>query len=418
MKASSFYDIIIVGGGVVGAGLAAALAPYSKRIALIDAGRLHQNDPRLFALNISSCHFLKNIGIWPALSQHAAPIDQVHVSHQGHFGTVRLSKEDISVNALGYVIPAYVIESALYEKLEALEKNPAGQFIFYRPAKLKSLSQTNNQATLTITTASGDEVLQTSLVIGCDGTNSTVRSEANIATQKFEYQQSALVVKTALQRSHRSIAYERFSADGAIAMLPLIGNECATIWTASHALIAEQIAVDEKTFIANLQKEFGYRLGKLLHIGQRHVFPLQMVQAKKPYHQCVYLIGNAAHTLHPIAAQGFNLALYEVAALVEALQAKNNNPLNSAASLTSADLMQVHAHSQRQQKIGTYVSHQLSRLFLSKPSVLGFSLQLGMISFNRLTLVKRKFIKELTGRAQYTPRLLLSANEYENFIQT
>src|SRR5579883_942585 len=219
------YDLIIVGGGLVGAGLAAALP--DKRIALIDAKLPSQDDPRLFALNYGSCQFLQHLGLWPMLAAHAAPIHQVHVSYQGRFGAVRLTREDAHLPTLGHVIPARFIEAALHDKLAS-----SIHITLYRPAKLISLHQQEGRVTLTLDTAIGQKILHAPLVIGADGTESTVRSQLNIPITVVDYHQSAIVTRTTLKRSHHHIAYERFVDNGAIAMLPLVGNECATIWTA------------------------------------------------------------------------------------------------------------------------------------------------------------------------------------------
>ena len=312
------YDLVIVGGGLVGAGLACSLSGLGLSLALIDARQPSANDPRLFALNKSSCQFLTNLGLWPLLAANAAPIQQVHVSHQGRFGAVRLRNSEVGVSSLGHVIPAHYIETALNNTLQNLPS-----LTLYRPALLKTLTQANDIATLTLEQAGEIKTIEASLVIGADGAESFVREQANIPTQTFDYQQCAIVTRTTLQRSHKHIAYERFLKTGAIAMLPLYSeskHECATIWTTEKKHADELMAMTEFEFLQTLQHEFGYRLGRLQQIAARHVFPLRMLRAEKAVEQNVLLLGNALHTLHPIAAQGFNLALYEVAALADGIK--------------------------------------------------------------------------------------------------
>ncbi len=396
-----FFDLVIVGGGLVGAGLAMALRHTELRIALVDARLANSHDPRLFALNSSSCQFLENLGLWPKLAPYATPIHQVHVSYQRHFGAVRLHREEVNLPSLGHVIPAHYIEAALNEALQKTDNTE--RLITYRPATLQSLQQQDHQSRLMLITQNGEKTLWSSLVIGADGTESTVRKQLNMATTIFDYEQSAIVTRTLLNRSHRSIAYERFTALGAIAMLPLTGNECATIWTADSKTITALMMLSDAEFLRVLQQEFGYRLGRLQHIRERHVFPLQMVRAEKAVEQNVFLLGNSAHTLHPIAAQGFNLSLYEVAALAEGILAK----IRRHETFTAIDLQQISKQTQKQRATSIAISHRLSRIFSRDSFLLNILLQCGMVSLDVMTPLKKRFIEGMIGRTGSVPRLLL-----------
>jgi 2-octaprenyl-6-methoxyphenol hydroxylase len=395
------YELVIVGGGLVGAGLACALNRSGMKIALIDARMPSANDPRLFALNKSSCQFLENLNIWQTLSAFAAPIHQVHVSHQGHFGSVRLRREDVDSPFLGHVIPAYRIEEALNTVLTTLDN-----VTLYRPAVLKTLTQDNEVATLVLEENGRSVELQSEIVIGADGAESLVRHQANIQADVVDYQQCAIVTRTMLQRAHHHIAYERFLPTGAIAMLPLASvgaHECATIWTAEKMLASELMNLSDEDFLSALQQQFGYRLGRLQSIEKRHMFPLRMMRAKKAVEKSVVLLGNALHTLHPIAAQGFNLALYEVAALAEGIESALMNQEKISADLL-ASLME---RTQKQQSLSVGVSHRLPQYF-SKPSFLGSLVsQLSMVGLDIATPLKRKFINGMMGRTGLVPRLLL-----------
>lgn len=390
------YDIVIVGGGLVGAGLAAALQASGLHIALVDARMPSNDDPRLFALNAGSCQFLDNLDLWRELQPFASPIHQVHVSRSGHFGAVRLNREDVHLSALGHVIPARYIESALNEKLLLLNN-----VTLYRPATLLALKQDAEIVTLTIKQEAEEQVITGRFVIAADGTFSTVRSLLNIKTNLFDYEQSALVTRTALARPHQQIAYERFQQDGAIAMLPLINQECATIWSASTSRINALMALSENDFLTTLQDSFGYRLGRLQGISKRHIFPLRMVKAEQAVDGRVMLLGNAAHTLHPIAAQGFNLALYEVAILVEMLLEKKQ-------ALAVADLHTASENIKKQQNLSIGVSHGISQVFDQKSPLASIAAQLGMVGLDITTPLKRRFISGIMGRMGRVPSLLLN----------
>lgn len=384
------YDLVIIGGGLVGAGAALALQGSGLKIALVDNRLPSNEDPRLFALNTHSCQFLKYLNLWPKLAPHAAAIHQVHVSHQHHFGTVRLHNEDIGLPELGCVIPAYIIEAAINEQLHHIEQ--------YRPAHLKVLAP-KEKMELTIETESEERTITATLLIGADGTHSTVRKLVNVNTSLFDYEQSALVTRTRLSRPHHHIAYERFTSQGAIAMLPLndpsLGSHCcATIWTADHAMIKQLMALSDHEFLNTLQQEFGYRLGRFQTTAKRHTYPLQKVKAEKPISKNVFLIGNAAHTLHPIAAQGFNLALFEVGLIVEAIQ----KHVKQKESLNSLDLTAISEQLKPFEKRSVNFSHLLSQLFLTKSVLRKKALQLGMMGLNYGAPLKKQFIKQMIGK--------------------
>lgn len=396
------YDLIIVGGGLVGASFASALKRTTLRIALIDARLPSSDDPRLFALNASSCQFLANLDCWQQLQEHACAIEQVHVSHQGHFGAVRLHHQDVNLSALGNVVPARYIEAALNAALTT-----QANLTVYRPARLTALTQTDDMASITIDVDGTIMQLQSAVVIGADGTASTVRELANIAVNKVDYAQSAIVTRIGIKRSHQHIAYERFYQHGALAMLPLGTHECASILSAEQSEIKRMSALSDEAYLAEIQAIFGYRLGRLQSVAKRHTFPLQLLCAKSAHEKCVLLLGNAAHTVHPIAAQGFNLALYEAAVLAEGIQASSLR----GESITAAALLTMLNHSKMQQKISVKVSHYLAQLFSSQSSLASLLLSAGMTGFNLATPLKNKFINVMTGRAGRVPALLLAQTE-------
>lgn len=369
-------DVVIVGGGLVGASLACALSHTKLTVALIDSTVVStQSDPRLIALNYHSVSFFKKIGIWEKLAPYATPIKTVHVSHRGHFGKAEMHATDLNLSELGFLVPAKYINTVLYASIPTT--------ILLAPATLTNLEQHSEYASLTIHTAEGQQTLQTQLVVAADGTHSTVRELLQIPSTTFDYQQKAIVTMTELNRHHCNIAYERFTHSGAIAMLPLAGNQVATIWTDADKTIDGLLAMDDEAFLATLQNHFGYRLGRLCQIQQRFVFPLKRVIAAQQIVQRTILIGNAAHTIHPIAAQGLNLALLEIAELAEYFNAKPSKKISLPVELRST----------QQQNQTIKLSHRLSWIFSTDVFLFNQSRQLGLFALDACLPLKRRFAK-------------------------
>lgn len=388
------FDVIIIGGAMVGATLACALGQSDLKIALIEAAPFHPTHPdtRLIALTASSCCLLDNLGIWSTLLSQATPIQQVHVSQQGRFGITRISAQEIGLSTLGHVVPAQDINNAL---LAALQETKNIHLIY--SATLQSLIQDAESVTISVKTTSGTQEYTADVLIGADGSHSTVRQLLAIPTQKIDHHQSAIVTTTELNREHKNIAYERFQKQGAIAMLPLIGNRVGTVWTAANKIIDQLMQLDEREFLRELQQQFGYRLGRLQHSSQRATYPLVMQYAEQQNKENVLLIGNAAHTLYPIAAQGLNLAFYEVARLTEYLLAQT--------SLKNC-IQKFPAH-HSQQNFSKTISNGLLELFSNDFLLLSVARQVGMVGFDICTTAKKHFTDAILARKDHVPKLLL-----------
>ncbi|MCE3238723.1 MAG: ubiH [Gammaproteobacteria bacterium] len=388
------FDIVIIGGGMVGATLACALSNSALRIALVDAAPVTSmnDDKRLIALNDSNCHLFDNLGIWTMLAPFGAPIKQVHVSRQGHFGITRIHATELGLDTLGYVVPACDINNILFSDLQKKEN-----LTLLYSATLQQLKQEADTVTVKIETSSGTQEYTADLVIGADGSQSTVRQLLNIPTQKIDYQQSALVTITELAREHHNKAYERFQEQGAIAMLPLKGMRVATIWTAPHEWINHLMQLSDIEFLQQLQQQFGYRLGRFQKINQRATYPLYMQYVEQPKNKNVLLIGNAAHTLHPIAAQGLNSALYEVAVLADYLLSKSS----------LKNCLEYFSNDDSQQRFSRYLSDSLVKLFSNQSRIPTFLRQTGMIGLDVCSMAKKKFAHLAMGKARHVPRLLV-----------
>jgi 2-octaprenyl-6-methoxyphenol hydroxylase len=382
------FDLIIVGGGLVGAGLALALQHLPLKIALIDARLPSSNDERLFGLTSTSCQFLTRIGLWPHIAASATPIRAVHISQRGYFGALRLKAKEIGQNNLGHVLPAKILEAALHSALAATSCT------LYRPAELISINQEADGARLVLCMNQQEISLHAPIVIAADGTHSTVRKQFNLATEEFDYAKKALVTKIRLERDHHFIAYERFYQDGVLAMLPLADKHCATIVTVTNDCADHLLQLSETDFLAYIQDRIGYRLGRLLNCSPAHVYPVHAVFAKKMQQGSVLLLGNAAHTLHPIAAQGFNLALYEVTCLLDAIEKKHK----ARQPFSMEDLAALPAEMRMQQQTSIFTSHHLARIFSERSWLSSMGLQCGMMGLDTVLPLKRAFMQRMLGK--------------------
>jgi 2-octaprenyl-6-methoxyphenol hydroxylase len=312
------YDIAIVGAGLVGSSLACALVNTHYRIALIDSQapnvinlNASDHDGRSIALALSSKKMLSALGLWEALQSHATAIKKIHISDQGRFGATRLESSRYGVESFGYLVPADHLIHALNTTVDELENVSRLQ-----PYQVSEIENHNDHVILK---ANNGEVVRTSLLIAADGANSYIRKALGIAVEEKQYQQTAIVGSVDCEQHHSNTAYERFTQDGPLALLPRQGNRCGFIWMNPTQTAAIHMAQNEQNFKDKLQQAFGFRLGHFDNISKRFCYPLALLMSEQRVQQRVVLIGNAAQTLHPIAGQGFNLALRDIAELLELL---------------------------------------------------------------------------------------------------
>ncbi|NOR80475.1 MAG: 2-octaprenyl-6-methoxyphenyl hydroxylase, partial [Methyloprofundus sp.] len=309
------YDVIIVGGGLAGNCLALALQESDLKIAIVEANTAEQlrDSPagdRALALASGTVKMLGALGVWQQAKSAATAIDKIHISDQGHFGKTRLSAAEEGVVALGYVITARDLESAVAELVEQAGIEQIS------PARVIGIASDDSVAHISLKQGQKSLNLSAKLVVGADGGQSSVRKLLGIEQSVTEYQQTAIVTTIKTAEAHDNTAFERFTSSGPLALLPF-KDEYAVVWTRDTD-DAEQLMMDsEADFIASLQSCFGYKLGQFTLTAPRRSFPLSLIRANSMYSGRAVIIGNAVHQLHPVAGQGFNLGLRDVVQLAE-----------------------------------------------------------------------------------------------------
>jgi len=313
------YDVVIVGGGMAGASLACALGQLPLKVALIEAYPFNVTtqphyDDRVIALSQGAKLTFTQFGVWPTLLPAATPIHHIHVSQQQAWGTAQLDRADLYTDALGYVVPARDIGRVLAAVLPSLP-----QVEVMSPAKLVRFQSTEAHVLLDVEAQGLVQTLSAKLLIAADGAHSLVRESMGWHVSRHDYQQQAIVCNVTFSQAHQHIAYERFQTQGPLAMLPMQDQRMACVWTVPEAAVDDLMGLPDGLFIQRLQAQFGYRAGRIEQVGKRSHYPLYSLQAKQFAGNRVALLGNAAHALHPVAGQGFNLGLRDIQVLANLL---------------------------------------------------------------------------------------------------
>jgi 2-octaprenyl-6-methoxyphenol hydroxylase len=388
-------DIVVVGGGLVGASLAIALAPSGKRITLIEAAAPPKSAPaweeREIALNVVSRRIYQGLGIWDRMAPEATPILVTHISERGRFGVARFTAEEAGEEALGWNVPVRVLGAVLWQRLGELSN-----VTVLCPEKVKGI-EVEPDAVRVIPSAARDP-LSSRLVVACDGAQSVVRKALGVGAQVHDYEQTAIVSGVRPERKHRGVAYERFMPDGPVALLPKPDDRCGLIWTVPTAKAAAMLASSDAEFLAQLQEAFGRRLGRFTEVGRRFGMPLTRVLSDRLTAARVIFAGNAAQTLHPIAAQGFNLGLRDVATVAELAA--------GAADPGAAEVLAEYERRRRGER--TTVSDftdGLVRIFSNSIPGLTGARHWGLLALDLLPPVKQAVIRQNIGFAGGTPRI-------------
>jgi 2-octaprenyl-6-methoxyphenol hydroxylase len=396
------FDVVIAGGGLIGGSLACALAGLGLRTALVeavsaDAAAQPSYDERVIALSWGSRRILDAIGLWGAVAADAAPIHRVHISDRGHFGFSRLDRAELGVEALGYVVPARSLGAAIRATLAgSLEVD------LMCPARVIGLGIQGGLVDVEVQGQGGPLSLSARLLVAADGGDSQIRRDLGIQVQERPYGYDAVITTVTADRPQPGVAFERFTETGPLALLPMTQGRYSVVWTCREDQTAEILALDDTGFLSLLQGRFGYRLGRLAAPAPRRAYPLKLLLTRESIRPRLVLIGNAAHTLHPVAGQGFNLGLRDVAALAEVLAdcaAAGDDP---GAEPVLEGYLRWRGRDQREVAL---ITDGLARLFVNPWLPLRLARGAGLIGLDLVGPARRLLARRLMGIGGPMPRL-------------
>lgn len=398
-------DVAIIGGGMAGAGLALLIAKLLPEcsIALIEQHAMHiasseqlavpSFDARSTALSCSTQKILAMLGVWQPIATQAESILNVHVSERSRPLGMLMQSDDTALPALGYVIENRLLGNVLLKAV--LDQKKCIHTM--SPALVENITFSADCATLTIQ-SDHQYFLHAKLVIVADGAQSAIRQKLGISSDTTPYDQHALIANLATELPHQGVAYERFTETGPIALLPLpqhgAQHRAALIWTLPDHEINDVMQLSAADFLQRIQQYIGGRCGKLLSVGERHCYPLSLIQAREQVRSRVALMGSAAHHLHPVAGQGFNLIMRDCLALVETLK----HAVDSDNDIGDIAILQQYINKQRwdQQKTVT-ASDWLPRLFSNRDRPRILLRGAALLGLDFLPGLREKFTREATG---------------------
>ena len=392
-------DVAIVGGGMVGASLALALAALPLAVVVVeptepDVGPQPSFDRRTTALANGSRRIFAGLGVWDEIALAATPIHRIHVSDRGRFGSALIDAAEQGIPALGYVVENSVIGRALWRRLR-LEPRVS----LLAPATVTGVTPAAAATRLTIE-GPGGGALDARLVVAADGAGSLVRRAAGIGASRWDYEQTAVIAQLSPERFHDHVAYERFTPTGPLALLPVADGRVGLVWTLAPAQAARVQALAPAAFLTELQQCFGWRLGRFTSVGARHSYPLALTCADATLAPRTVIIGNAAQAMHPIAGQGFNVGLRDAATLAEVLAETGSADPGGAAGLA-----RYAAWRDRDRRALIAFTDGLVRLFGSPFTPLRLARGLGLLALDLTPPAKSALSRLSLGFATRLPRL-------------
>lgn len=395
------HDIVIVGGGLIGASLACALEPLGLDIALIEAVPFRSDaqpsyDEKTLSLAPASKRILDALGVWPAIESHGmTPIEHILISDRGHFGKTRLSAAEFNMSALGYVVPARVIGLSLVQRIS--DSHAAS---LHCPARVTAIETDDEGVSVSLDTRG--EPLRARVAVLADGGASATRDMLGIASTTRDYGQTAILCTVTPEAPMANTAFERFTSTGPLALLPTTNNRYGAVWTARNDQVERILGYSDPDFLDRLQERFGNWLGALASPGRRRAYPLKLIEVPDPVRRRAVVIGNAAHTIHPVAGQGFNLGLRDAAVLAEvlAIHWKRDRDIGR-----SAVLDQYRDWRRRDIRNTTRFTDGLIRIFANDLGPLIAGRNIALAALNHFPPGKRFLVQRTMGLSGRLPRL-------------
>lgn len=408
--------IVIAGSGMVGLSLALLLAsklPEDVQITLVEGMTLpteggpapdyHPSfDARSTALSYSTACIYRRIGLWDRLQAGLAPIQSIHVSRRGRFGSSLLHAEEQGWKALGWVVENPCLGRALLSAVRA-----QGTAELRCPARVTDARPAGEKVAVTVTADGAAAVtLDADLLVIADGADSTLREQLGFLSRRQAYGQHALVTNLAFARSLGDCAFERFTASGPMALLPLPPSSAgeyrgALVWTLPPADAQRLQHAPDEEFAAALTDSFGDRLGRPVRIGSRYCYPLALTEAVEQTRRGMVVVGNAAHALHPVAGQGFNLALRDLDCLAETLAGAHSGGEGIG---DTAVLQRYQLARERDQMQTIFASDGLPRLFALSDPVIALTRDLSLAGLDLIPAARRLFVQQAAGMAALEAR--------------
>jgi 2-octaprenyl-6-methoxyphenol hydroxylase len=400
------YDVVIAGGGMVGASLACAIAAASNgaiSVLVVEGFPLPEGstkpsyqpsfDARSTALSAGSRAIIEAMGVWQHLTEHLQNIDKIHVSNKGRPGSTLMNAAQENLPALGYVVENQWLGKVLLATVQS------HACIDWRsPAKVNAVDTAGEKPLATIRQNDVDEKIVCNLLVIADGAYSALAQSIGIQYSENDYRHSAIIANIATAKPHLGLAYERFTDTGPLAMLPLVANQgynrSALVWTMPCEQAEEVINLPDEDFLSRLQERFGYRLGKLQQVGERASYPLKLIEACEQVRSGVVVMGNAAHFLHPVAGQGFNLALRDINGLCNLICSAKA----AGDDLGSLSLLEQYRENQAwDQRKTTAFSDKVGEIFMADQMVFAVLRDFGLSALDVVPSLKSKFVKETAG---------------------
>lgn len=402
---TSHYDIVIVGGGIVGSVAALAFAQKSSlKIALIESQNISfsfqsdQYDHRVSAISLASKRILQNIAVWSDIeSKRFATYTRMSVEDEKSAGKLEFNCHEVALPALGYIVEDSVMRTSLLQKVAETDSID----LIY-PVKLTSVQKKPDGVFIEL--EDGKKV-STKLLIAADGAHSTVRRLADIGLNEKDYGQTAMVATVRLELSHEQTAWQRFLATGPLAFLPLGENNlCSIVWSVTEDHVHELLSLNDQLFSKRLTDVSEKRWGEVTVVSPRYHFPLRMRHAKNYVEDHIALIGDAAHTLHPLAGQGVNLGLLDAASLVDVvLEAiKKNRDFSSLSTLRRYE------RSRKSDNLAMLAMVDvLKKLFGEQHAFVNQLRGAGLDCVNRFGFIKKRLIQYAVGNRSDLPGLAM-----------